>query len=630
MLQTKEIVSGIYRVECEIGRGGTGVVYKAVHLRLQKYVVLKRIATNFGDIQALRKEADILKNLHHPFLPQVYDFICREGEVYTVMDYIEGHDFEALPCGPGRLQEKDLLRWFRQLAEVLAYLHSRRRPILHSDIKPGNLILTPEGNICLIDFNISLDNSQAGKIVGFSEYFAAPEQRAMAQMIQSGQPSRFALDERMDLYSAGATFYYLLTGRRPSACVPNPPLGTFRGLPYSPGFTAVIDRCMAWDRGKRYPSAKKLLAALDDLKKQDKRYRKYLLLQAASWLGCAALAAGGVFCLVRGVQAQRAEDFQRDHAQFSATVETGGTEEILEQGLAMLNEPRYRGILEQEPAKRAEILYVIGSACYDQEDYEGAQSYYAEALRVAPATDANYGRYYTDYALALAECGRLVEAGNALEQAGEAGVQSAYLLLIQASIAQKQGEQEACLAAVEAALAANMQADLCVRACLLAAQASQNDASEMLRWLERAREYEAQPGVLRWLGTAYAEQAKTQIGKSAQLAYAEKALDCYKALCARSSATLDDKLSYAVVCRMLGQNEDGIRMLQDCARQAPQDYRVAMNLAFAYMDMGNTAEAAANCSKALRQIAELPEAKRQAVEEEALEELYQIQRKLGI
>lgn len=630
MLRPNETVSDTYRVECEIGRGGTGIVYKAVHLRLQKYVVLKRIATNFGDIQVLRKEADILKNLHHPYLPQVYDFICREGEVYTVMDYIEGHDFEALPCGPGRLQEKDLLRWFRQLAEVLVYLHSRRRPILHSDIKPGNLILTPEGNICLIDFNISLDNSQAGKIAGFSENFAAPEQRVMAQMIQNGQPSRFVLDGRMDLYSAGATFYYLLTGRQPSDCMPNPPLGSFRGLPYNPGFTAVIDRCMAWDREKRYPNAKKLLAALDDLKKQDKRYRKYLLLQAASWLGCAALAAGGTFCLVRGVQTRRVEDFQRDHARLSATVEVGSAEAILEQGLAMLNEPRYRSILEQEPVKRAEILYAIGSACYDQEDYEGAQNYYAETLRYASATDANYGRYYTDYALTLAECGYLIEAEDALKQAEEAGVQSAFLLLIRASIAQERGERGACLDAVEAALATNMQADLCVRACLLAAQASQNDAAETLRWLERAREYEEQPRVLRWLGTAYAEQAKTQIGKSAQLAYAEKALDCYKALCSRSGASFEDKLGYAVVCRMLGRNEEGVRMLQDCGRQAPQDYRVAMNLAFAYMDMGNTAEAATNCSKALRQIAELPEAKRQAVEQDALEELYQIQRNLGI
>ena len=153
MIHEGEVLGGTYQVIRQIGRGGTGQVFKAYHLNLRKYVVIKRVWRGTGNLEALRAETDVLKNLRHSNIPQVYDFLVREGEVFTVMDYIEGNDLDQLPAGTGRMSENYLVQLLLQLASVLSYLHRNKPPVIHSDIKPDNLILAKDGKLCLIDFN---------------------------------------------------------------------------------------------------------------------------------------------------------------------------------------------------------------------------------------------------------------------------------------------------------------------------------------------------------------------------------------------------------------------------------------------------------------------------------------------
>ena len=92
MLKPGDIIDDLYRIDEQIGQGGAGIIYLGYHLRLHKQIVIKKIKDNFiGKIQE-RSEADILKQLHHPYLPQVYDFVQKDNEVFTVMDYIQGKD----------------------------------------------------------------------------------------------------------------------------------------------------------------------------------------------------------------------------------------------------------------------------------------------------------------------------------------------------------------------------------------------------------------------------------------------------------------------------------------------------------------------------------------------------------
>ena len=174
----ENIIAGTYQILRELGSGGGGTVYLAQHLRLGKQVVLKadkrKLKTPAAD---LRREVDILKNLHNPYIPQVYDFLAEGDTVYTVMDYIAGESFDKLLKRGVRFTQPQLTQWLIQLLQALAYLHSRPpHGILHGDIKPANIMLTPEGDIRLIDFNIALNLGEEGAVaVGRSFGYASPE-----------------------------------------------------------------------------------------------------------------------------------------------------------------------------------------------------------------------------------------------------------------------------------------------------------------------------------------------------------------------------------------------------------------------------------------------------------------------
>ena len=198
-----------YKIVRKLGEGGGGIVYLAYHTRLQKQVVLKEIK-NSHKIKNCRREVDILKGLHHTYLPEVYDFIEIDGHLYTVMSYIPGKSFQQLVQEGHRFKQSQLRRWGMQLCSALDYLHNQKPPIIHSDIKPANIMLTPQGNICLIDFNISffLDGTA---IVGYTHGYSSPEQKSIAfhENIEG-----IVVDDKTDIYSVGAVFYYLITGEK--------------------------------------------------------------------------------------------------------------------------------------------------------------------------------------------------------------------------------------------------------------------------------------------------------------------------------------------------------------------------------------------------------------------------------
>ena len=130
MLQSGDIISGMYQVIREIGTGGMGVIYIGYHLHLQKQIVIKKIKETCVDRVNVRGEADILKQLRHTYLPQVYDFLEVGNDVYTVMDYIPGENLQYYIDHNYTFPEETILLWMRELCEVLDYLHTRKPRIL--------------------------------------------------------------------------------------------------------------------------------------------------------------------------------------------------------------------------------------------------------------------------------------------------------------------------------------------------------------------------------------------------------------------------------------------------------------------------------------------------------------------
>ncbi|EFO81507.1 serine/threonine protein kinase [Oscillochloris trichoides DG-6] len=210
MLEPGALVIQRYQIVRLIGRGGMGAVYEAVDQRLRNTVALKQmIGTSMENAEAFQHEAQLLAALRHPALPKVIDYFSDNANWFLVMEFFTGADLAALQArrgGPFPLH--DILDWADQLLAALEYLHTRTPPVLHRDIKPQNLKLTPDGQIVLLDFGLARGTDQESSFFGYTLQYAPLE-----QIDASGT------DPRSDLYALAATLYHLMTDRIP----PNAP-----------------------------------------------------------------------------------------------------------------------------------------------------------------------------------------------------------------------------------------------------------------------------------------------------------------------------------------------------------------------------------------------------------------------
>ena len=364
---SREEFKGLYSDITEIGSGGGGVIFKAYHQRLQKYVVLKKMRTQVHGILDERMETDILKNLHHEYLPQVFDFLKIENDVYTVMDFVDGKSFEQLIKEKVLFSNKQILKYTRQLCEVMAYLHKQKPPVLHGDIKPANIMLKPDDNICLIDFNIAGFLSEGTMVtVGYSEGYASPEQ---CQAVQSLENSAFytkqsvrtseektilqqtpmsakndatealtvmsdylkedkttspvkqresitldnsviKIDLRADVYSIGATMYHLATGVRPSTePEKNLPIENI-AEGYSNGFSVIINKAMEAEPDRRFANAGEMLQALEKIHKYDRKYKILIIKQEIAYFAMVLFIGVSVLMFFLGEQRMKVEQLE--------------------------------------------------------------------------------------------------------------------------------------------------------------------------------------------------------------------------------------------------------------------------------------------------------------------------------
>ena len=196
-----------YRIVEILGQGGMGSVYRAVDENLGVEVAVKEnLFTTDEYARQFRLEAVILANLRHPNLPRVTDhfFIGEQGQ-YLVMDFIEGEDLRQRMERQGSIPEEEAILVGAAMCDALTYLHTRKPPIIHRDVKPGNVKITPEGHIFLVDFGLAkvVKGSQATTTGAraMTPGYSPPEQYGTART-----------DPRTDIYSLGATLYAALTG----------------------------------------------------------------------------------------------------------------------------------------------------------------------------------------------------------------------------------------------------------------------------------------------------------------------------------------------------------------------------------------------------------------------------------
>lgn len=613
MLQENDVI-GSYQILQRIGKGGMGVIYLAYHLNLRKYVVLKQIMIGGRDAESLRRESDILKNLHHTYLPQIYDYVIQSDQVFTVMDFIDGEDLSKLPTGQNLIPEAQLLRWLRQLAEVLVYLERQNPPIVHSDIKPSNIIRRENGDICLIDFNISFTESVLGGMQGLTKEFASPEQIYMHQYLTQGIVPEFTLDVRTDIYSVGATFYYLITGRAAGGDSEAAPLTAYTGLAYSPALLSILDKCLRRDREERYRNARELLKALDNLKKLDARYRRYVALKVTSLLGSAAIMGLGAFLLTHGIQVRVREDYWRDVSALVQAAETG--EDAEELGLKILNHEGYRTVMTENPESAATVYRALGDACYRERNFAEAADRYREALTYAEKAGTDATDYYRDLGLALAYANRMGEAKTVLEEARQHNAGSIALAQITLAIAASEGNEGVCLEAAEEILSGTTEEEVLRQTCFAMAELyeGKGDLDQALGWLDRSETYGQDRETLARRGTLYLEKMRQSQGTNERRKNAQAAAEVYRRLCQQSDALVTDRINFAIALRALESYGEACGELEKVLETDPDNCAATMYLAVINRERGYSNQARDFALKAVALYEQLPPERQQAID----------------
>lgn len=630
MITQGTVLKNTYQIMEMIGAGGGGTIYKAYHLGLKKFVVVKRVKDNWASIMDSEKEAAIIKNLKHQYLPQAYDFIRLPEGIFTVIDYIPGYSLDKYLFKQYRFTQQQILHWLKQAAEALIYLHSQQPPIIHSDIKPANIMITTQGNICLIDFNVSLTSTPDSTINATSRGYASPEQYLNLHPINQPQPGipfvpqyhfdmTTPLDARSDIYSLGATFYHLMTLQRPPRMpehIPEIP-DTLEG--FDETLIHIVNKMTRYDPRERYQTAQELLNDLQNIRKLDKRS----IAQRRSRLICNTvfpiIMAGAIVMSVAGYltmgqeaeeafqekvtyadnctdnqeyeKAQQAyeeamgmkpEDISPYFGMMSLYTSQGDFESAVRYGKDTLAEHSFKDNTDKE---RADFYYILGNAYFEQEQYEEAVTQYTQTVSL----NRKNPEYYRDYAIALARSAYVAKAKEILEEAHDLGLENDSVALVNAEIAFAENRTEDAISYFRKAIDQSSNENLIQRAYLYLCRTYQktgkyDDLIDTITTHESLfNTYRKKVSKL-MCAEAYLSKAENTPEANRQKLFAEKAIDLYNEVRQMGPVSKTSQFNLATAYEYTNDFTHAEEVLTEMVKTYPNDPDVYARLAILEAD----------------------------------------------
>jgi serine/threonine protein kinase len=256
---------GNYIIERAIGRGATSEVWLAHHAHLDRKVAIKLLMTRDDEtIRRFNREANLISNLHHPHIVQIYDHGYYSSYYYSALEYIKGNSLQQLLDRVTKIDFLDALNIFKQIAAALDYAHSFK--IIHRDVSPGNVLIEEDsGRALLTDFGIArnLEKNMTidSRIMGTPGYWSPEHARSATEVTHLS-----------DLYGLGVIFYAMLCGDLPWEDVPIIPSQSFaspvplsqRGVKLPAEVDRIVEIMLSPNPNKRFPTA---LAAVDELER---------------------------------------------------------------------------------------------------------------------------------------------------------------------------------------------------------------------------------------------------------------------------------------------------------------------------------------------------------------------------
>lgn len=633
-LTSGEMLGDVYRVIDIIGKGGFGYVYKAYHTRLEQEVVIKQIHRLNENISN-RTEADILKRIKHTYLPRVHDFIEKDGTAFTVMDFVSGSNIDKLIRQGRKFRQKEIIKIAVQLCEAVKYLHGCNPPIIHSDIKPENIMLTESGDICLIDMNVSLIFDSNASLIGGTPDFAPPEQFGIPLgEIRSGiskltliKKDAPRIDERSDIYSIGASLYYIALGKTPAIDYINDPIADFAAAGISDALAGIVAKAMSLNPAKRYKSAAEMLTALNNLGKLDRRY-KLLQVQRAVVTTLSAAAIFGFVSVSRMGADKLKEEHEEKYAayvlQMESNIKNGEYEkaaEVIELAKEFeperieiyLNEAKILSqtkqyeqcmeypdkkltsdILTNEKNNRdmfAQIYELAGNSAFELEIYEQAAKHFEKALMYSP----KISECYRDLTISYARLGNIEMAENSLAKAVENDVSDDRLDLMQGEISAAKGEYSKAFDCFSAALEKTNDDYVRFRALLSYDKATiaENSADGAIR-AAKLMESELGKVALEYSNTVR-EMLANEYARCGELSgnteYYSKSSQVYGELMSNENLSYSLKKNYFnILFSKLNEYDSCLNLLDNMEQENSSDYWVQMSRAYVQISVQNAIE----------------------------------------
>ena len=615
-MNTMKDFSDTYEILEKLGEGAGGIVYKAYHRRLRQEVVIKRYRKGVISLSGNRREADILKNLRHSYLPQVLDFFETDEDVCTVMSYVPGKSFARLLEEGRRFTSRELARWGMQICSALNYLHSQEPPVIHCDIKPANVMLTPQGDICLIDFNISFYLGDTS-VLGYTNGYTSPEQYLIALSRESGRgtPEEVKIDERTDIYSVGATLYHLAVGQKVGDYRGRIDTGLLSGVT-GEAFAQIIEKALRVDPGQRWQSAYDMFRALQDIPKKDRRYLSLLHRQTAVRILLAALLAGCILLTGYGISEIKRErmdsynslveeqirliennDFEEQEKVFeeASGLIPSSLESYYQNAYALYKQERYEDciafvdydICENEKldlaqARMADVYYLRADSYFRLEQYEDAADAYEDVFRMGTRHTA----YYRDYAIALAYAGEEEEAQDVLQEAIDYGLKEDSIYYAKGEIENALGKPDAALQEFGQCISISDDNEMKARAYLMmdSIYEEKGSGTSQRDILLKAKEdlpAEEQMQILEHLAAVDIELADTT-GKAE---YREEAVETLVQIIGQGWGTFTTFDTLAVQYQKQGDLEQAQKTVDQMLKDYGEDYRIYMRYAFLEIDV---------------------------------------------
>ena len=255
MMEFGSLFDGKYRILRLLGAGGCGRVYLAENIRVKSLWAIKEITCDGATATQTEREIETLRKAMHPALPRIIDVIRDDGHIYLIEDYFEGSNAEEILKKQARVEEGRAIKWALEICGIMTFLHGQKpEPIIYRDLKPSNIIVSPDGSIKLVDFGSVRqfrDDLPSDTIYIGTRGYAAPEQYGFGQSTK-----------QTDVYNFGITMLQIATGIKPAHEAIYIPNGGNAHFPYENGastagvisgrFKKILYKCIEYNPENRY------------------------------------------------------------------------------------------------------------------------------------------------------------------------------------------------------------------------------------------------------------------------------------------------------------------------------------------------------------------------------------------